>query len=548
MKTLFLVFLLINSASYSQQLKNNIIIQDVSGEVQTRTVPTPTWTPITAGLSVSSKSFIRLNSPNSIATLRYPDGSLLRLIGVGSFFLEQISEAEQNVYHSKILVLSGRWFYQSNPLYNSRFIANTDITTSVLEQGTGGGFFYQGTNEFVLLKGRGLISYRQKNINAIVLDERQYVQFNILDGFFQPKLATDKVFEYYIVFPDQTTSQNTSSVQLVSYNNMPYRFAHDPKANQQKKPVSRPELQLDQLDPLKYLKFPRRADRSQITMYQLETNKEPEMRFQETVQKPIIPKELLEAIDIKDFKITPPPRPQEITPAPQEETTEKTPPVRQRPTRTQREITKQIIEEETKEVPIVEDTEDIDLNELLEQIQEDFDKEQRQRTRTPRQAQPTIRIQEVPIVEDSEDNNLDELLEQIQEDFDKEQRQRTRTPRQARPTIPIREVPLIEEAIFEPLAELEQEEISAPTRTLKKRPRKTPTESPQRVPSQQRPKRTPQQQTDKQVYEEDSTETTLYVPPDWFFNRDLDSDNYRYRQFKFEEEDDILNSDLSIFF
>lgn len=201
--------------------KNKIVIQDAVGDIQTRYLNSHVWSPITAGISISPNSFIRLNSPNSTLDLKYPDGSSVRLIGMGSFFFEDISRITNNIYQSKLLVLFGRWVYQSHPDYKSRLIINTDITTSVIENGIGAGFFYNGTNEFVLKKGRGIISYRQQNAKAIVLDEYQYIKFNVLDGFFFPRLATDQLFKQYLIFSKENSAtnipKNSNKLNLLSY-------------------------------------------------------------------------------------------------------------------------------------------------------------------------------------------------------------------------------------------------------------------------------------------------------------------------------------------
>ncbi len=205
MKKLLIAMIFTFSFANAQVAKTQIIINEVKGDVQTRSSHTPSWRPLTAGLAMVSGTFIRLNSPDSVVFIKYPDGGVLRLLGIGSFYIEEISVPRDNIYHSKILLFSGRWFYQGTKDFPSRFIVNTDITTSVIEKGSGGGFHYYGKNEFVLTEGRGLISYRQKDINAIVLDERQYVNFNIFDGFFTPKLITGEMLGQYMIFEESAT-------------------------------------------------------------------------------------------------------------------------------------------------------------------------------------------------------------------------------------------------------------------------------------------------------------------------------------------------------
>ncbi len=276
MKKLLLVMLFISTFTHAQ-LKDFAIVNDSKGEIQVRTTHSTSWQPLTAGTTFTSNTFIRLNSADSIATIQYPDGGILKLLGIGSFFFEEISKPRNNIYHSKILVFSGRWFYEDQKDFLSRFIVNSDVTTSVVEQGSGGGYFHQGTNEFFLHKGRGLISYRQENINAIVLDEKQYVNFNILDGFFKPKLATDDILRQYMIFQTNTV-QDIQSFERDSYNHnfsyydkskkrsfkdvpieqfeelssdMKYNIVYHQQESPSKKKIGTNEIQINQLDPLR---------------------------------------------------------------------------------------------------------------------------------------------------------------------------------------------------------------------------------------------------------------------------------------------------------
>jgi len=208
-----IIFLLVFTSilSYSQVLpKGNALIRDTVGDIQYRSIMTPIWTPSIAGIKIPERSFIRLNSPESILTLSFSDGSFLRIFGISSLYIDYISHPINNNYQTKLLLLTGRWFYSSNPNNNSRLIVNTEITTSVIENGSGGGYLFNGTNEFIIRTGRGIISYRQKDILALVVDERQKVSFDIYTGFNYPQLATSEDFGKYFLFD----TLNNSGLEL----------------------------------------------------------------------------------------------------------------------------------------------------------------------------------------------------------------------------------------------------------------------------------------------------------------------------------------------
>ncbi len=235
MKILLMLTFIIN-IMHAQDLKlqNQIIIRDISGDVQTRNVDSSVWMPAVAGTTLQADTFIRLNTDESLAALSYPDGGLLRFIGLGSYYVDEVSGARQNAYDSKILIFTGRWFYQSHMDFPSRFIANTDVTTSVIENGAGGGFYNNGTNEFVLMNGRGLISYRQPNINAIILDPNQYIKFNIFEGFFTPLLATDNIYEQYMVVPMAFKGADFGQTATENYNKQPFKFSQNGNSSKNK--------------------------------------------------------------------------------------------------------------------------------------------------------------------------------------------------------------------------------------------------------------------------------------------------------------------------
>ncbi|MGL4394340.1 MAG: hypothetical protein ACRCS8_03855 [Brevinema sp.] len=179
-----------------------VIIKDFTGDAEYQSHQSKMWIPILTGMKISEKNFIRLNSKDSIITMELPDGSLLRLIGVGSIFIDYLSESKNNATQHKFLLITGRWFYSASSRNKSRLIMNTDITTSIIENGSGGGYFFDGKHEFLIRNGSGMTSYREQNSRAIVVDERQVIEFNIYDGFGYPELATPKKFEEYIILID----------------------------------------------------------------------------------------------------------------------------------------------------------------------------------------------------------------------------------------------------------------------------------------------------------------------------------------------------------
>ncbi len=297
----FSINVLPNHAQELNFVKNQVVIQDAVGDVQTRYLNSHIWTPVTAGIAIPQNSFIRLNTPSSAISVAYPDGSAVRLIGVGSFFFENISELVNNAYQSKILVLFGRWTYQSHPDYLSRFIVNTDITTSVVENGIGAGFFYNGTNEFVLKKGRGLISYRQQNAKAIVLDEQQYVKFNILDGFFFPKLATEELFKQYLIFSEEKTS-TTNKTNIKDLDTLSLLSYSPTNSNLTNKTLVKEEINIQQLESLKDLNFKKRSDFLQVTIAKIQkvAKAAPAVAPANSL---VIPQSLLTDINLDDFEI-----------------------------------------------------------------------------------------------------------------------------------------------------------------------------------------------------------------------------------------------------
>lgn len=368
------------------------IVRDSMGDIQYRSVITPVWTPITAGIKITERSFIRLNSPDSILTLSLPDGSLLRIIGISSLYLDYITSPLNNSYQTKFLLLSGRWFYSGNPNNDTRLIVNTDITTSVIENGSGGGYFFNGTNEFIIRTGRGIISYRQKDVLALVVDERQKVHFNIYQGFNYPQLATIEDFEKYIIFqeePSQQTNTNTldfssnaqafkdrydlSQLQFQDINNgYLVKYIPPEKTNslssEKSKEITPEEINFDQLKILEDLFFNQRSDPLQVIM---STKKEvaPPPKPEPIIPKaPIIPKYLLTPIDIQDFNI-----PQAKIKAPKKKTTKKSTPQKpvrpvQRPKR--KPIPKPVLIKKIKPTPITKTKPHVDVNKLLSNLED----------------------------------------------------------------------------------------------------------------------------------------------------------------------------------
>ncbi|MGL5255101.1 MAG: hypothetical protein ACRC9L_08950 [Brevinema sp.] len=220
------------------------VFDSKGGEAQYRPVVTPIWNPVTAGMRMGEKTLIRLSSPDSILTLRFPDGSLLRLFGLGSYYLDRINQIISNTNQTRILLLTGRWFYSSNPIEKSRFIVSTDVTTSIIINGSGGGFFYNGTSEMIVRSGQGLFGWRQQNMAPFIIGANQILRFNVRDGF------TDDLEQAQISnYMDYGLTEPESSIQALSF--QPYKlFAEN------KRPVT-----IDQIDPFQ-------LDRSQNTPIQ----------------------------------------------------------------------------------------------------------------------------------------------------------------------------------------------------------------------------------------------------------------------------------------
>ena len=409
---------------------------------------------------------------------------MVRLIGIGSFFFENISELVNNAYQSKILVLSGRWVYQSHPDYESRLIINTDITTSVIENGIGAGFFYNGTNEFVLKKGRGLISYRQQNAKAIVLDEQQYVRFNILEGFFFPKLATEELFKQYLIFSEEKTIINkTNTKDLDTLSLLSYTKTSKTNSTSQKM-LLREEIDIQQLSPLENLNFKKRSDFSQVTIAKIQ--KAPiAIPLITPVNTLVIPQSLLTDIDLQDFEIT--------TKEPVivvEEEKIVVPPRKARPVR-------------VREKP----------------------KARVQKKPTPVEAKPKVVAPK---------NKLDDLLNSLDQSFAEEvELEIPPTPAPA---------PVIEKSgitIIEPveLIELEKDPIPLEPLVLEKKPAR------KRVPR----RRVPREETEADIIERLEEEAEArYKASEEYWNRNLNSDQYKYNQFELETTDDLMNSFSSV--
>ena len=490
----FSINILPNYAQESNPVKNRVIIQDAVGDIQTRFLNSHIWTPVTAGITIPQNSFIRLNSPNSTISIAYPDGSVVRLIGVGSFFFENISELVNNAYQSKILVLFGRWTYQSHPDYQSRFIVNTDITTSVVENGIGAGFFYNGTNEFALKKGRGLISYRQQNAKAIVLDEQQYVQFNILEGFFFPKLATEELFKQYLIFSEEKTTINQKETKdlgylsLLSYTN---NIVQSNLTNKTQGSLVSKEIDIQQLSPLENLNFKKRSDFSQVAIAKIQ--KAPiAIPLITPVNTLVIPQSLLTDIDLQDFEITTK-EPVVIV----EEEKIVTPPRKARPVR-------------VRKTP----------------------KAKVQKKPTPVKAKPKVVAPK---------NKLDDLLDSLDQSFAEEVE--LEVPPTPAPVPVVEKSGIIIEEIAPPviepieLIELEKDPVPQKPLNIKKKPVR------KRVPR----KRIPREETEADIIERLEEEAEArYKASEEYWNRNLNSDKYKYNQFELETTDDLMNSFSSV--
>ena len=492
----FSINMLPNHAQELNFVKNQIVIQDAVGDIQTRFLNSHIWTPVTAGITISQNSFIRLNSPSSAISIAYPDGSMVRLIGVGSFFFENISELVNNAYQSKMLVLFGRWSYQSHPDYQSRFIVNTDITTSIVENGIGAGFFSNGTNEFVLKKGRGLISYRQQNAKAIVLDEQQYVKFNILDGFFFPKLATEELFKQYLIFSEEKTTTNQTNTKdlgtlsLLSYTN-------DLTNTVSQKKIVSEEIDIQQLDSLKNLNFRKRSDFLQVTIAKIE--KIPKsVPVAAPVNPLLIPQSLLTAIDIEDFEIASKPAEEEVTN------------VTPKPIRRARPVK-----------PAV---------------------------------RPKTRVKKKPVVTKAKPkviapkNDVDDLLKSLDQSFAEEiELEVPSTPAPAKTNAENSGIVIEEIAppVVEPIELIELEVEPEPQEPLvieEKTPRK-------RVPRRRVPKETEAEIAERLEEERlEEEEEARYKASEAYWNRNLNNDQYRYNQFEFQNTDDIMDSFSSVLF
>ena len=482
-----------NHAQELSYVKNQLVIQDAVGDVQTRYLNSHIWTPVTAGITIAQNSFIRLNTPSSAISITYPDGSAIRLIGVGSFFFENISELVNNAYQSKMLVLFGRWTYQSHPDYFSRFIVNTDITTSVIENGIGAGFFYNGTNEFVLKKGRGLISYRQQNAKAIVLDEQQFVKFNILDGFFFPKLATEELFNQYLIFSEEkditnkTNTKDLGTLSLLSYS--------PTNSNLTNKTLTPEEINIEQLESLKDLNFQKRSDFLQVTIAKIQ--KIPKTVPKEAPVNPlVIPQSLLTDIDLDDFEIATKPveeaEPTNIIPKPVRRARPVKPTVRPR-NKVKRKPA--VVKAKPKVVAPKNGVDD-----LLKSLDQSF-------------AEEEVELEEPIEPVDTNIENAGITIEEI-----------------APPVI--EPVELIElEVEPEPL-----EPVVIPKKTPRRRvPRKTDAEIAARLAAEEA----------ERIEEEAEAR---YQASEEYWNRNLNSEKYRYNQFEFQNTDDIMDSFSSVLF
>lgn len=308
---ILLLLFFCETAIFSQSAVKNVIVRDIIGDAQYQTAGSKSWIPILAGLKIQEKNLIRLNSTDTIITLELPDTSLLRLIGIGSFYIDYVNNQKNNTVQHKFLLLAGRWFYSSSSTNKTRFIMNTDITTSVIENGSGGGYAYKGTNEFIIRTGRGLTSYRQEDALAMVLDERQFVSFNIYDGFEYPKLATKEKFTEYIVFiedleepTNKLTFAETKTVlqNFIVTNHDDFEKTLSPKI---KKGISISDLNLTDLKTLDYLSFKTNNEVLQIE-YASSSIAAKEIEEQsKLVEAPkIANKSLLQGLDLSSFSIS----------------------------------------------------------------------------------------------------------------------------------------------------------------------------------------------------------------------------------------------------
>ncbi|MGL4388374.1 MAG: hypothetical protein ACRCTJ_03160 [Brevinema sp.] len=291
------------------QSSHEVIIKDFTGDAQYQSPKSKSWIPLIAGIKVSEKNFIRLNSKDSILTMELPDGGLLRLIGVGSIFIDYLSKNENKILQHKFLLISGRWFYSNSRKNDTRMFMNTDITTSIIENGSGGGFFFSGTNEFIIRTGKGITSYREQDSRALVVDERQFVSFNIYDGFSYPELATAKKFAEYIIsldkknqdfpFVSEDSKAVFSSFEILEKENFDKKMNRHPK-----KALSMNEINSYELDPLCYYNF----ETNSINNLQIElatSSLAPKIKEDtlKLVEKPKINPALLKGIDLNNFTV-----------------------------------------------------------------------------------------------------------------------------------------------------------------------------------------------------------------------------------------------------
>lgn len=334
MKRIFYYFVSLLIAGPCLWAKNpvsQILVRDSVGDVQYRAIVAPSWTPITAGVRLQERTLIRLNTPDSVATFSLPDGSLLRLIGIGSVFLDYIVRPVNNTYQTKMLLMTGRWFYSSNPNSKTRMIVNTDVTTSIIENGSGGGYFFNGTNELLIRSGRGVIGYRQQDSIPVSLDENQVISFNIYDGFFRvPELATDAHYQNYLIFtedaknfmkPEDLTfspAPPLDSAQKDHQDAQAFLFYPEKRLFQSvnsdvpKPPLFSGDINFDQLKILEDLSFVKRNDPLRVVIAKLPPP--PPLPEPKPVinTKKVIPLSLLKPINLEDFEV---PKPQILTQA-----------------------------------------------------------------------------------------------------------------------------------------------------------------------------------------------------------------------------------------
>ncbi|SFB69684.1 hypothetical protein SAMN02745150_00293 [Brevinema andersonii] len=329
----FASFLIISPCLWSKNPVSQILVRDAVGDVQYRAIVAPSWTPITAGVRLQERTLIRLNTPDSIATFSLPDGSLLRLIGIGSVFLDYIVRPVNNTYQTKMLLMTGRWFYSSNPNSKTRMIVNTDVTTSIIENGSGGGYFFNGTNELLIRSGHGVIGYRQHDSIPVSLDENQVISFNIYDGFFRvPELATDAHYQNYLIFSEDTKNfmkpedltfspaQPLSSAQKDNQDTQVFLFYPDKKMfesiskNVPKPPLFSGDINFEQLKVLEDLSFVKREDPLRVVIAKLRPPPLPPLPEPKPISntKRVIPLSLLKPINLEDFEV---PKPQILTQA-----------------------------------------------------------------------------------------------------------------------------------------------------------------------------------------------------------------------------------------